>query len=865
MQFKRRISLTIRIALVVVAMLTSAAVAWMVIGGPHKAAHADAPTIRETSLPSSDPWGVGFDNAGNVWIAEPGCDPQPSCGPQIGSIAEYSRQTFTMEQNFTEPDGFSSPLFVAIDASGNVWFTEPATNAIGELIPNNGNPAWLQYSVPTANAIPYDLTFDWSGNLWFTELDANNIGEFNPSTKQFHETRTPSANSNPYGIVGPDPQTGSIWFTENNSKVARIGRFTPPLSGSLSTNAISEYLVQDRLSNTTPHLLAFDDNGNIWWTEGFDGRIGKLVISQAKNDTGDGVTEFTVPPPDCVPGSGCNTHISGISVDSEGTVWFDDSLSARIGSFEPEDKSFAMYVLPGGTGSSKHPHDGLAVDADNNIWFTEEFADQLGEAQQSDVPPPTPGVTATPGSPTAGMPVNDNWYFGEGRIGNGFNEYITLDNPDASQACAVNVKYLYTPVGGSAQTKTITVTINPATRATRTVNTDLNFPVTGKGAANVSTFVTVNTGSTPNCPGIVAERPMYFHFNGVVDSGDDVMGATHTATTFFFADVPTGNGSSSFFTVLNPGSDNATVTATYYANGAQVNQQTLQVAAGTRGTMTPDNLNLPLHVSAIVTSSQPVVVERPSYYHNINGGAAGTVTGAAVVVGAQALSNDWLFAEGMTGDGFQEQFVLANLDMNANTTANVTIKLEYPNGTTQSANVSIAPQSQLIWNVNQNASQSGSVSAEITSTGAQIIAEREMFFHYTGSGIANVSGVTDVTGEPGPAAQTAYSFAEGYVGTGFNEWLTVQNPTANPERILLTMMNQASQVYTQWLTIGPHTRYTVNITTVARQYLSKNSSLSMLLQAQNNAPFVAERPMYWNQGGPLPTQGGSDVIGYYGS
>lgn len=865
MQFKRRISLTIRIALVVIAMLTSAAVAWMIIGGPHQTAHADEPTIRETSLPPSDPWGVGFDNAGNIWIAEPGCDPRPTCAPQIGSIAEYSRQTFTLEQNYTEPGGFSSPLFVAIDTAGNVWFTEPSTNAIGELIPNNGNPTWQQYSIPTANSIPYDLTFDWSGNLWFTEFGANNIGEFNPSTKLFHETRTPSASSNPYGIIGPDPATGSIWFTENNSKVARIGRFTPPLSSTLSTGAISEYLVQDRLSNTTPHMLAFDYSGNIWWTEGFDGRIGKLVISQTKNDTGDGVTEISVPPPDCVPGSGCNTHISGISVDSEGTVWFDDSLSARIGSFDPEDRSFALYVLPGGTGSSKHPHDGLAVDANNNIWFTEEFADQLGEAQQSDVPPPTPGVTATPGSPAAGMPVNDNWYFGEGRVGSGFNEYITLDNPDASQACAVNVKYLYTPVGGSAQTKTIAVTINPATRATRYVNTDLNFPVTGKSAANVSTFVMVNTGSTPDCPGIVAERPMYFHFNGVVDSGDDVMGATHTVTTFSFADVPTGNGSSSFFTVLNPGSVNATVTATYYANGAQVNQQTLQVAAGTRGTMTPDNLKLPPHVAAIVTSSQPVVVERPSYYDNINGGAAGTVTGAAVVVGAQALSNDWLFAEGMTGDGFQEQFVMANLDLSANTSANVTIKLEYPNGATQNANVSIAPRSQLIWNVNQNASQSGSVSAEITSTGAQIIAEREMFFHYTGSGIANVSGVTDVTGEPGPATQTAYSFAEGYVGAGFNEWLTVQNPTASPERILLTMMNQASQVYTQWLLIGPQTRYTVNITTIARQYLSKNGSLSMLLQAQNNAPFVAERPMYWNQGGPLPTQGGSDVIGYYGS
>ncbi len=202
----RHISLTVRITLVFVATLTSLAIAWLVIGGPREAAHADAPTIQETALPSSTPWGVSFDKVGNVWVAEPGCDPKPTCGPQIGSIAEYNRQTFTLEQNYTEPSGFSSPLFLALNASGNAWFTEPATDAIGELTPNNGSPTWQQYSVPTANAMPYDLTFDSSGNLWFTEFGASNIGEFNPSTGQFHETPTPSASSNPYGIAGPIPR-----------------------------------------------------------------------------------------------------------------------------------------------------------------------------------------------------------------------------------------------------------------------------------------------------------------------------------------------------------------------------------------------------------------------------------------------------------------------------------------------------------------------------------------------------------------------------------------------------------------------------------------------------------------------------------
>src|SRR5437016_6054375 len=49
------------------------------------AAHAAA-TVKEISLPTDpttnvviDPWGVAFDNQGNVWIAAPECDPNPVC------------------------------------------------------------------------------------------------------------------------------------------------------------------------------------------------------------------------------------------------------------------------------------------------------------------------------------------------------------------------------------------------------------------------------------------------------------------------------------------------------------------------------------------------------------------------------------------------------------------------------------------------------------------------------------------------------------------------------------------------------------------------------------------------------------------
>src|SRR5207237_8846490 len=128
-----------------------------------------------------------------------------------------------------------------------------------------------------------------------------------------------------------------------------------------------------------------------------------------------------------------------------------------------------------------------------------------------------------------------------------------------------------------------------------------------------SAIVTVNSSLSPKCTGIVAERPMYFtNFIGV-SSGSDVLGSTHTDTTFYFADVPTGGGYASFLTILNPGTTSASVTATFVVKGATLSSQsqTLAVAPGTRGTIIPNNSGTLLHAAVTVTSSQPVVVERP--------------------------------------------------------------------------------------------------------------------------------------------------------------------------------------------------------------------------------------------------------------
>ena len=338
-----------RTAIAMLVTLSSIVMAWIFLNS-YTSAHASSVIEVPTQ---TLPWGIAFDKSSHVWVAEPGCDPAPACSTAFpATIGEYNLSNASLVKNYNEPSGFSSPLFVAVDGSGNIWFTELNSNAIGELIPGS-SPTWNQWKVPTANSVPYDLVFDSKGNLWFTEFSGNKIGFFNKTTHTFVETATPTANSHPYGITRVS--SGQIWFAENNS--AKVGSFSPTKSGKVT---ISEHSI----SAQSPHLITSDKSGNIWYSEGFAGKIGEFTPGSNTSK------DFNV---SC---SCSGIHISGIAVDSKGRIWFDDSLSARVGYYTPTTGVVKTFTL---SNPNAHPHDGLGLDSSGNTWFTEEFGSKLGE------------------------------------------------------------------------------------------------------------------------------------------------------------------------------------------------------------------------------------------------------------------------------------------------------------------------------------------------------------------------------------------------------------------------------------------------------------------------------------------------------
>ena len=178
----------------------------------------------------------------------------------------------------------------------------------------------------------------------------------------------------------------------------------------------------------------------------------------------------------------------------------------------------------------------------------------------------------------------------------------------------MDATYLLGPGQGSPVARTYTVP--PKQRLTLSVNSELG----------PDKDVSVKLTSSDD---FIAERPMYFLYNGAWDGGHDVLGAKSPSKNWFFAEGFTGANFAEWLCVQNPNDKDATLEVTYYPSLGSPITKPWTVPANTRLTIDVNTDAGPnLEISAKVSSSQPVIVERPMYFNY-----QGVWTGGHDVVG----------------------------------------------------------------------------------------------------------------------------------------------------------------------------------------------------------------------------------------
>ena len=168
----------------------------------------------------------------------------------------------------------------------------------------------------------------------------------NIPTGSIVEYATPTSNSGPSGITkGPD---GNIWFVEYLQ--SKIGRITP--SGSVTEFTAPTNLPPSGSITTGP-------DGNLWYTDLFDDKIGRMTPSGT-------FTGFPIP----TAKSGVSTITSG----PDGNMWFTEHDSNKIGRMTLSGVVTEFAIPTASSGPL-----GIVAGPDGNLWFCESKLDAVGK------------------------------------------------------------------------------------------------------------------------------------------------------------------------------------------------------------------------------------------------------------------------------------------------------------------------------------------------------------------------------------------------------------------------------------------------------------------------------------------------------
>ena len=258
------------------------------------------------------------------------------------------------------------------------------------------NIVYVEYDMPGPSRMPFSAAPDKDGYLWIPDFGlANKITRLDPKTGEMKDFPIPFAGTG--GVHSAVPAAdGSVWLAEQGSN--RIGKWDPV------TQKITEYQdaylpgkegIEDggskhtirldptgrvwasgvpltRFDPETGKFTRFDSgggyiydvkpdkNGDVWFTNIFTGKIGKV---DARTDK---VSLWTIPTRDAYP--------RRMEIGTDGMIYSGEFRGGKMARFDPKTQTFKEFPLPGPDPS---PY-GLGLDADGYLWYDSHNMDLIG-------------------------------------------------------------------------------------------------------------------------------------------------------------------------------------------------------------------------------------------------------------------------------------------------------------------------------------------------------------------------------------------------------------------------------------------------------------------------------------------------------
>jgi Tol biopolymer transport system component len=414
-------------------------------------------------------------------------------------------------------------------------------------------------------------------------------------------------------------------------------------------------------------------------------------------------------------------------------------------------------------------------------------------------------------------------YFAEGAANAFFYTRVAVANPNADPA---NVMLRF---AGSNGAQTSTTRIVPAnSRTTFTLALPIFMPD--------SAFSTLVESDRP----VVADRLMTWDGTRYGSSLETSTAAP--GKTWYLAEGATGSSYSLYYLLQNPGDADSDATVTYLLPTPQAPiTKTYQVPAHSRFTIdvrgeAPALSNA--EVSAKITSTQPLVVERALYMSTPSQPFAAGHDGAGIA----APATRWFLAEGATGF-FDEYVLIANANAGA---SDITVTYLLEAGQSFTESFPVAANSRYTIDVKSRDSRllSTPVSVIVESTNSvPVVVERAMWWPHGNWYEASLSaGVT--------AAGTKWAFAEGEKSTTLPGGRTMKTQTyvliANTDPAVdgtatITLLREADTPLTTTVPIPANRRTSVDL---AAAFPGLADGRYGIIVESSGVPIVAERALY---------------------
>ena len=279
-------------------------------------------------LQGSEAMRPAIDHQGRIWFGD----------MSHNALVVFDPHTRTF-QYLTPPRGHHGIMGIVAAPDDTIWFAEQYANYIGHYFPATRHYQiyplpWIRFpdqghsvqQLPLPSA-PNELALDAHGEVWFTEFNADRLGRLNPQTghiQQYQLAAKPSVQIlYPYGVT-VDPQ-GSVWFTESGKNT--FGRLEP------ATGVVHVYTVPD------PHAFTMeidsDRHGSLWITSFVPGLLFRFIAGTGKLIT------YTV----SVRGNERST-LYGLLVPTSGDVWVTILAENMLAHLDPRTGRFLYYRIP---------------------------------------------------------------------------------------------------------------------------------------------------------------------------------------------------------------------------------------------------------------------------------------------------------------------------------------------------------------------------------------------------------------------------------------------------------------------------------------------------------------------------------------